>query len=188
MAKKAVIFGSARTQKNEKDYKVAYELSKKLAQTGVDITTGGGPGIMEASNRGALDGGGKSYGYALDIKDQAPNDYCSEGLFFRCSDFQERKKLLMKEAGVFVIFPGGFGTLDELFEVLVHVHTKKIKLTPIFLYNKGFWNNLIGWFESELSRREMVEKKYDRFFEVVDSLDELFHGISNCFKSKLSLQ
>ena len=92
--KRIVIFGSARTKPEEQDYKVAYELSKQLAQRNVEVITGGGPGIMEASNKGALDGKGKSYGYSLDIEDQQPNNYCSEGLAIKCSDFQERKKLL----------------------------------------------------------------------------------------------
>lgn len=174
---RVVVFGSARTKSNEKDYKVAYKLTKKLAQNNIDVITGGGPGIMEASNKGAMDGNGKSYGYGLNIRDQVPNIYCSKGLFLECKNFQERKKLLMQEIDVFIVFPGGFGTLDEFFEVVVHILTNKIKPVPIILYNKNFWKKLVDWFNFELVNQRVIKKEDNEIFKVSDSLEEIFENI-----------
>jgi len=181
---KVAIFGSARIQENETEYNVAYKLAKEFAQNGVDIVTGGGPGIMEAANKGAIDANGRSYGYTLDIKDQVPNFYCSRELLYKCKDFQERKKLLMQDIDVFIVFPGGFGTLDEFFEVLVHILTNKIKLAPIILYHKVFWNELISWFQLKLANQGMVEQRYVEILMISDTLEEIIQNIEIFFGNR----
>ena len=175
--KQVVVIGSSRINTNSIDCKVAYELGKQLAVNKITVITGGGPGIMLSANKGAKDIGGKSFGYSLNIKDQKPNSHCSNGKLFTCNTFQERKQLMMKDIDAFIVFPGGFGTLDELFEILVHILTNKIKAAPIILYNKDFWNNLLFWINSKLLTRKMVKGEDINVIKVTNTLEEILEII-----------
>src|SRR5438874_3414712 len=141
------VFGSARTPRDDPLYRAGIKLGRALAQRGFAVITGGGPGIMEAVNRGAKEGGGLSVGCNIELPhEQALNDYVDLGIEFRY--FFVRKMMFVKYARGFVIFPGGFGTLDELFEALTLAQTGKIDHFPIVLYGSDYWHGLIGWLKN----------------------------------------
>ncbi|HLX58542.1 MAG TPA: TIGR00730 family Rossman fold protein [Ktedonobacteraceae bacterium] len=138
------IFGSARTKSDDPSYAAAVETARLLARAGFGIITGGGPGIMEAGNRGAQDGGNVSIGCNIELPfEQGPNPYLDISLDFRY--FFVRKTMFVKYAEAFVIFPGGFGTMDELFEALTLIQTKKVSHFPVILYDSKYWSGLINW-------------------------------------------
>lgn len=138
------IFGSARTRPDDPDYQAAQETAALLAAEGFAVITGGGPGIMEAANRGAFEAGGLSIGCNIELPfEQRPNPYQTLSLTFKY--FFVRKMMFVKYSLAFVIFPGGFGTLDELFEALTLIQTKKIRNFPIVLFNKKYWGGLLDW-------------------------------------------
>lgn len=145
------IFGSARTKKSDPDYKAAVKTAKLLSNAGFSVITGGGPGIMEAGNKGAQQG--KSLSVGLDIElpfETHINHYCDIGIEFRY--FFSRKTMLVKYARGYVIFPGGFGTLDELFESLTLIQCGKIHNFPVVLYNKAYWKGLIAWIKNTMHK------------------------------------
>ena len=168
----ATVFGSARTCPGEPMYKAAEELSAKLAKKGFAIITGGGPGIMEAANVGAFKVGGKSVGLNIDLPmEQKLNPYVTETENF--DFFFSRKVMLSFASEVYIYFPGGFGTMDEFFELLTLVQTKKIERIPIVLYGKSFWKPLLTFFEKDLLKKYKTVSKEDlELFHVVDSVDE----------------
>src|SRR5882672_9026469 len=138
------IFGSARTRLDDPDYQAAQETAALLARAGFAVITGGGPGIMEAANRGAFEAGGLSIGCNIELPfEQNSNPYLTKGLKFKY--FFVRKMMFVKYSLGFIIFPGGFGTLDELFEALTLIQTKKISNFPIVLYGTRYWKSLLDW-------------------------------------------
>jgi uncharacterized protein (TIGR00730 family) len=138
------IFGSARVLPTDPHYVACRETSRLLAEAGFGIITGGGPGIMEAANRGAVDGGGRSVGCNIELPfEQGTNPYVQTAINFRY--FFVRKTMFVKYAQGFVIFPGGFGTMDELFEALTLIQTEKVKDFPVVLFGSDYWKGLLDW-------------------------------------------
>ena len=141
------IFGSARVREGHPAYDMARETARIFAETGFSVITGGGPGVMEAANRGAKEGGGFSVGFNIELPhEQYANPYVDISLNFR--HFYARKTMFVKPAEGFVIFPGGFGTLDELFEALTLVQTRKVTRFPVILFGSAYWSGLIDWLRS----------------------------------------
>jgi len=172
------IFGSARTPETDKWYIEARKLGNILAENKFSVVTGGGPGIMEASNRGAFEKKGGSIG--IDIKlpfEQRENAYLTKSLGFY--HFFVRKVMLAYSAGAYVFFPGGYGTLDELFEMLTLLQTKKItKNIPVVLVGKDFWTPLVSWMEASLIQKYKTASPEDiHIFKVVDTAEEAFNII-----------
>ena len=138
------IFGSARSKPNDPDYKAAQETAALLVAEGFAVITGGGPGIMEAANKGAFEAGGLSVGCNIELPfEQRPNAYLTKSLTFKY--FFVRKMMFVKYSLGFIIFPGGFGTFDELFEALTLIQTKKIRNFPVILFGSSYWRGLLNW-------------------------------------------
>jgi uncharacterized protein (TIGR00730 family) len=149
------IFGSARTREGDPSYAAARETAAQFAQAGWAVVTGGGPGIMEAANRGAQEAGGLSIGFNIQLPhEQQGNPYCDVSLTFE--HFYARKTMFVKAAEGFVIFPGGFGTLDELYESLTLIQTRKILEFPVVLFDNEYWADMLGWINAQLLRDGMI--------------------------------
>src|SRR6266536_4040735 len=149
------IFGSARTLPDDSVYIAAVETARLLAKAGFGIITGGGPGIMEAANKGAQDGGNLSIGCNIELAfEQVPNQYLDISLDFRY--FFVRKTMFVKYSSAFIIFPGGFGTMDELFEALTLIQTKKVSNFPVILYDSKYWKGLIDWIRNTMLTTEKI--------------------------------
>src|SRR6266487_1588549 len=160
------IFGSARTKPTDKYYKAAEETARLLAREGFGVITGGGPGIMEAANKGAFEAGGVSVGCNITLpQEQEANRYQTISLDFHY--FYARKVMFVKYASAFVCFPGGFGTLDEFFETLTLVQTLKIEPFPIILYGSKFWSGLVHWMREQLLER-FIDPEDVGIFRIVD--------------------
>ncbi|MEY2665497.1 MAG: hypothetical protein RLZZ480_602 [Candidatus Parcubacteria bacterium] len=170
----ATFWGSARLKPTDRYYKDAEELAAKLAKKGFAIVSGGGPGIMEASNVGAFKVGGKSLGLNIHLPyEQKLNPYTTHSLNF--DFFFARKVMLTFASEVYVYFPGGFGTMDEFFEIITLIQTKKIEPIPIVLYGKEFWEPLIRFFEQDMLRKfETISKEDLTLFQVVDTVDDAY--------------
>lgn len=168
----ATFWGSARLTPSDPYYKAAEEIAARLAKKGFAIISGGGPGIMEASNVGAFKVGGKSVGLNIELPfEQKLNPYTTESLTFKY--FFSRKVMLTFASEVYVYFPGGYGTLDEFFEIVTLIQTKKIEPVPIVLYGADFWSPLLRWFEKDLVKKFKTISKEDLdLFVVVDSVDD----------------
>lgn len=166
------IFGSARIQEEDPYYQLAVEVGRRLGEAGYAIMTGGGPGIMEAGNRGASEAGAPSIGLNIRLPfEQEENKYTNLPLEFRY--FFVRKVMLIKHAMAFICMPGGFGTLDELFEALTLIQTKRIKSFPIVLVGSSYWAGLVDWIkESMLSVGSITEDDL-HIFQIMDSADEI---------------
>ncbi len=165
-------FGSARSKPEDKYYILAKELASELAGQGFAIITGGGPGIMEAANRGALDAGGISVGVNIELPfEQKPNPYTNVQLTFRY--FFVRKVMFIKYAIGYVIFPGGFGTLDELFEALTLIQTDKIRPFPVVLFGSEYWSGMIDWLNKTMVENKMIRPEDMSIFTVTDSIPEV---------------
>jgi len=170
------IFGSARLKENRPEYAAARKIARQLSKAGYAVITGGGPGVMEAANRGAMDEGGRSVGLNIQLPmEQVVNQYVNVPIGFRY--FFVRKVMFIKHASAIVVMPGGFGTLDEMFEVITLVQTKKIKNVPIILYDSAYWKGLINWIERTLVKRGMLTKNELSFFKVMDSPEEVVREI-----------
>jgi uncharacterized protein (TIGR00730 family) len=165
------VFGSARTRVDDPSYALAEEVGGKLAHAGFAVITGGGPGVMEAANRGALEAGGLSVGLGIELPfESGLNDYVDIGLNFRY--FFVRKTMFVKYAQGFVVLPGGFGTFDELFEALTLVQTQKVTSFPIVLLGTGYWSGLLDWIrDTVLADGKISEADLD-MFRVTDDVDE----------------
>uniref|UniRef100_A0A832GMD7 Cytokinin riboside 5'-monophosphate phosphoribohydrolase n=1 Tax=Caldimicrobium thiodismutans TaxID=1653476 RepID=A0A832GMD7_9BACT len=174
------IFGSARTKPEDPDYQRALQLGKLLVKAGFSVITGGGPGIMEAANRGAAEAGGYSVGLNIKLPmEQEPNPYANVKLEFKY--FFIRKVMLAKYSVAFVFFPGGFGTMDEMFEILTLVQTKKIRPVPIVLVDKNYWKPLYNWFIKTLLPTNKISQVDLELFKILDEPEE----IVNFIKEKL---
>lgn len=174
----ATFFGSARLNPQDPSYKDAEALAAKLAKKGFTIITGGGPGIMEAANVGAFKVGGKSIGLNIELPmEQKLNPYVTESESFHF--FFSRKVMLAFAAEVYVYFPGGFGTLDELLEIVTLIQTRKITRIPIVLYGKEFWTPCLKFFEETLLKKyKTIDKEDLELFHVVDSVDDAYDYIT----------
>ena len=166
------IFGSARTPSDDPEYKVAQETGALFARKGIPVITGGGPGIMEAANRGAFDAGGTSIGCNIELPhEQKSNDYLTLSLKFKY--FFVRKMMFVKYSDAFIIFPGGFGTLDELFEALTLIQTHKIHNFPVVLYGSRYWQGMLEWLRGPmLGEAKIVEEDLKRLHGT-DSPEEI---------------
>jgi uncharacterized protein (TIGR00730 family) len=170
------IFGSARIGRRNRYYGAARRVAEALARQGFAIITGGGPGIMEAANRGAKDGGGKSIGCNIELPfEQGLNEYVDLGMEFRY--FFVRKVMFVKYAEGFVIFPGGFGTLDELFEALTLIQTGKVEHFPVVLYGKAYWNGLLQWIREKPLYEEKVSPEDLDLLTITDDVDTACRAI-----------
>lgn len=168
------IYGSARTKPNEANYLLAEEIAYKLTQSGFGIITGGGPGIMEAGNKGAMRGKGVSVGLNIDLPfEQHDNPYIDSDKSLDFDYFFVRKVMFMKYAQGFVVLPGGFGTMDELFEAITLIQTGKIGRFPIVLVGKKFWSGLLDWIKQTLLEDNgNISEKDLNLFRIVDTADE----------------
>ena len=178
------IFGSARTQPDNKYYQLTVDLAEKLAEEGYGVITGGGPGIMEAGNKGAHDGGGTSVGLNIELPfEQHFNPYIDKDKNLNFDYFFVRKVIFVKYSQGFVVMPGGFGTLDEMFEALTLIQTKKIGKFPIILVGSSFWAGLIDWIKAVLIEQERTVNAEDlNLFKVVDTADEVLETLDNFYK------
>lgn len=168
------IFGSARTKPNNKYYKYAVEMAQKLTTHGYGIITGGGPGIMEAANKGAQLGGGKSVGLNISLPfEQKYNKYIDQDKLIQFNYFFVRKVMFVKFAQAFIVMPGGFGTMDEFFEAITLIQTEKITHFPVILFGSSYWNGLIKWIKDTMYHtEENVSKKDLELIQIVDSVDD----------------
>ncbi len=165
-------FGSARLTPRDKYYNAAEKTAYLLAKKGMSVITGGGGGIMEAANKGASLGGGVSVGLNIELPhEQQPNKYANMRLGFRY--FFARKVMFVKYATAFVVFPGGFGTLDELFEALTLIQTKRAKPFKVVLYGKEYWEGLVNWIKQNALELKCVSPCDTGLFEVVNSPDQV---------------
>lgn len=177
------IFGSARTQPNHPRYMQAVEIAAKLTNAGFGIITGGGPGIMEAANKGASLEGGVSVGLNIDLPfEQSHNGYIDDGRNLTHRYFFVRKVMFVKYAQAFVVLPGGFGTMDELFEVLTLIQTKKITPVPVILVGSKFWEGLRAWIiETMLHRANNISEDDLNLIPITDDPDEVVKYITDFY-------
>lgn len=186
LKKEVTFFGSARYNPQHEYYKTAHELASRLSKAGFTIITGGGPGIMEAGNKGAVDGeGGESIGLNIQLPtEQRVNKYVKKGMGFHY--FFTRKVMLSASAQAYVFFPGGFGTLDEFFEIITLLQTEKItERIPVILMGKSFWEPLLQWIEKEMyERNNAIEKDDMNIYKLVNTLDEAFNIITKSKERK----
>jgi uncharacterized protein (TIGR00730 family) len=162
------VFGSARTKPGNPNYKLARELGQLLGRQGYAVITGGGPGIMEAANRGCQEVGGLSVGCNIELPmEQGLNPYCDLGVEFRY--FFARKTMFVKYADAFVIFPGGYGTLDELFEALTLIQTKKVQNFPVILMGGSYWDGLLSWVRGTLIKESAINPEDVDLLRITES-------------------
>ncbi|WP_406696423.1 TIGR00730 family Rossman fold protein [Singulisphaera sp. Ch08] len=177
------VFGSARFGEDNPIYAEARALGAKLVEAGFAVITGGGPGLMEAANRGAFEAGGISVGCNIELPfEQSENRYTTLSIDFRY--FFVRKTMFVKYANGFVIFPGGFGTLDELFEALTLVQTRKISRFPIVLYGSAYWNGLLDWIKGTQLVHGAISPEDMNLLIVTDSVDEARDVIVDCYNTR----
>ena len=166
------IFGSARSQPDDPDYKAAEETAALLVAEGFAVITGGGPGVMEAANKGAFEAGGLSVGCNIELPfEQRPNAYQTKSLTFKY--FFVRQMMFVKYSLGFIIFPGGFGTFDELFEALTLIQTKKIRNFPIILFGSTYWNGLLKWLHDVVMAEVKISDIDFRMIQIADSPTEV---------------
>jgi uncharacterized protein (TIGR00730 family) len=176
------VFGSARTEITNRYYDLARQVGRALAEAGFAVATGGGPGIMEAANRGAFEAKGISIGLNIVLEhEQAPNPYQTLSLDFEY--FHARKVMLAKYSVGFVVFPGGFGTLDELAEVLTLVQTQKLHAFPIYLVGTDYWSGLVQWFDKTLVHNGAIAADDLKLFKLLDDVAEIPSDIKRYYKS-----
>jgi uncharacterized protein (TIGR00730 family) len=170
------IFGSARVKPDEKYYQVAEAIAGGLARAGYAVITGGGPGIMEAANKGAAEAGGISVGLNINLPfEQEPNPFANLQLSYKY--FFVRKVMFIKYAMAFVGMPGGFGTLDELFEAVTLIQTRRIKSFPIILVGKDYWSGLVEWIKEKMLAAGNIHGEDMLFFNIMDDPDEVVNTI-----------
>ncbi len=179
------IFGSARAKRNSENYKLAEEIAFLLAKEGYAIITGGGPGVMEAANKGAKKAKGLSIGLNIRLpEEQKPNPYTDILIEFRY--FFARKVMFVKYAKAFVVLPGGFGTLDEFIEAITLIQTQRIESFPVILVKHKFWKPLIQWMDRTLVREGMINREDLDIFSVADTPEEVLEIINDFYAEKRS--
>ena len=180
------IFGSARTKPDHPHYKLTVDIAEKNVELGFGIITGGGPGIMEAANKGAKNALGPSVGLCIELPfEQTVNKFIDDDKSLDFDYFFVRKVMFMKYAQAFVVMPGGFGTLDELFEALTLIQTKKAEKFPVILVGKSFWDGCITWIKQELLTNNQYISKIDLdLFSVVDSPNEVVNILNEFYDKK----
>lgn len=170
------IFGSARVKPGDATYEKTYQIALKLAQHGYHVITGGGPGVMEAGNKGAKDGGAKSVGLNIELPfEQIPNPFSTVSLNFQY--FFVRKVMFVKYAQAYIGMPGGFGTMDEIFESLTLIQTRRIKPFPVILVGKEYWTGLMDWVRSTLLGGDYISPEDLEIITILDDPDEVVHMI-----------
>ena len=178
------VFGSARTKSDDKFYKQAEEIGYLLTQSGYGVISGGGPGIMEAANKGAARGGGKSVGLNIELPfEQSANPYIDNDKLINFDYFFVRKVMFVKYAQGFIVLPGGVGTLDELFEAITLIQTQKIGKFPIVLVGKSYWEGLLDWIKATMLEKEKNVSAEDLdLINVVDTPKQAVAIINNFYK------
>ncbi|HCX21067.1 MAG: TIGR00730 family Rossman fold protein [Flammeovirgaceae bacterium] len=180
------IFGSARTKEDHKYFKMAEDIAARLVRSGYGVITGGGPGIMEAGNRGAHKQGGKSVGLNIDLPfEQHNNIYIDRDKLINFDYFFVRKVMFVKYSQGFIVMPGGFGTLDELFEAITLIQTKKIGQFPIVLVGKEYWGGLFDWVKNVLLTEKNINEVDLELFKLVDTAEEAVHEIDDFYSKYL---
>lgn len=170
------IFGSHLLSPESPTYEKAQQVAQLLAENGLNVITGGGKGIMEAANKGAVEGGAKSVGLNIDLpREEPPNAYANIRLNFRY--FFVRKMMFVKYAVAYIIFPGGFGTLDELFEAITLIQTEKIKPFPVILVEKEYWQGLLHWIKGTLLKAQHIRPQDLEIIQVIDDPQEIIKYI-----------
>lgn len=170
------IYGSARTKINTKYYKLTATIARKLSDAGFAVISGGGPGIMEAANKGAHAGKSPSVGLNIELPHEKSGNVWQD-ISLRFRHFFTRKVTFVKNSDAVIVMPGGFGTLDELAEVLTLIQTKKSRRVPIILVGSEFWGGLLAWFESELLPRKLIGEHDMDLFQVIDTPDEVLAAV-----------
>ena len=180
------IFGSARTKPDNEFYKETVEISESIVKLGLGVITGGGPGIMEAANKGAQKAGGVSVGLNIDLPhEQMPNPFIDSDKVIDFDYFFVRKVMFVRYAQAFVVMPGGFGTLDEFFEAVTLIQTHKIERFPVILYGSEFWSGCIEWIKNIVCKKFNNVSDYEMFlFEVVDSKNEIIEILKKFYDKK----
>ena len=180
------IFGSARTKPDNKFYKETVEISESIVKLGLGVITGGGPGIMEAANKGAQKAGGVSVGLNIDLPhEQMPNPFIDSDKVIDFDYFFVRKVMFVRYAQAFVVMPGGFGTLDEFFEAITLIQTHKIERFPVILYGSEFWSGCIEWIKNIVCKKFNNVSEDEMFlFEVVDSKNEIMEILKKFYDKK----
>ena len=177
------VFGSARVTEGSPVYDSAREVGRCFAAAGFAVVTGGGPGVMEAANRGCRDGGGLSIGFNIRLPhEQAANPYVDVSLTFK--HFYARKTMFVKAAEGFVVFPGGFGTMDELYEALTLIQTGKIEHFPLVLFETGYWGEMIDWAERELLAEGMISPGDLDLLTLTDDADEAVETVVRAYEAR----
>ena len=177
------IFGSARIGADDPSYERARDVARRFAEHGWAIVTGGGPGVMEAANRGAKEGGGLSIGFNIELPhEQQLNPWVDIQLTFR--HFYARKTMFVKAAEGFVVFPGGFGTADELFEALTLIQTGKVLHFPVVLFDSDYWQELLTWVRDELLADGMISPNDLDLLYVTDDLDDAVARVLECYERR----
>lgn len=177
------IFGSARTKSNHPTYVLTTEIAKAVSKLGYGVITGGGPGIMEAANKGANEVGGVSVGLNINLPmEQESNKYIDKDKLIDFQYFFVRKVMFVKYAQGFIVMPGGVGTLDELFESFTLLQTSKINKFPIILVGIDYWKGLIDWIEEKLLRQNNISPEDLKLFEVVDTVEEVIECLNRFYK------
>ena len=179
------IFGSARTKPGDKYYELAVETGKLITEKGFGVITGGGPGIMEAGNKGASAGEGRSVGLGIELPfEQGMNEFVNKDYSVDFNYFFVRKVMFVKYAQGFIVFPGGFGTLDELFESLTLIQTHKISKIPIILFGSDYWAGLVDWINTTMKESGTISEKDSDLFHVTDSKEEAVKIICDFYEKK----
>jgi uncharacterized protein (TIGR00730 family) len=182
------VFGSARTEPGHPCYELAVEIGKRLAEEGFGIISGGGPGIMEAANKGAQLGGGKSVGLNIELPfEQHANPYIDRDANLHFDYFFVRKTLFTKYSQGFVMMPGGFGTMDEFFEVATLIQTGKMSQVPLILVGKSYWGGLMAWLETVMLKERYISPENMDLLYMADTADEVAEHVLH-FYAKNSLQ
>ncbi len=177
------IFGSARMRPGDKYYELAVETGKLITEKGFGVITGGGPGIMEAGNKGAALGEGKSVGLGIELPfEQGMNEYVNKQYSVDFNYFFVRKVMFVKYAQGFIVFPGGFGTLDELFESLTLIQTHKISKIPIVLFGSDYWGGLVDWINRTMKEEGTISDKDTDLFHVTDNKEEAVEIICDFYE------
>jgi uncharacterized protein (TIGR00730 family) len=177
------IFGSARLREGDAPYEHARTTARRLAEEGWSVVTGGGPGVMEAANRGAKEGGGLSVGFNIQLPhEQQSNPYLDIAVTFR--HFYVRKTMFVKAAEGFVVFPGGFGTVDELFEALTLIQTGKVLHFPVVLFDTDYWGELLDWIKGELLADGMISPDDLDLLFATDDVEEVIARVLECYERR----